>query len=96
MEISYVPDTKFVLQDLAREQREDSLRYHREKLAIVYGLMSLSRGNAIRIRKNLRIYGDCHTFAKLVAKMENHLIVIRDPIRYHHFKHGVCSCDDYW
>ncbi|GLT41907.1 hypothetical protein SLA2020_159360 [Shorea laevis] len=96
MGIGYVPDTNFVLQDLEREQREDSLRYHSEKLAIVFGLMSLSRGNAIRIRKNLRICGDCHTFAKLVAKMENRLIVIRDPIRYHHFKDGVCTCGDYW
>lgn len=96
MGLGYVPDTNFVLQDLEGEQREDSLKYHSEKLAIAFGLISLSNGNAIRIRKNLRICGDCHTFAKLVAKKENRLIVIRDPIRYHHFKDGVCSCGDYW
>ncbi|OMP11367.1 hypothetical protein COLO4_03845 [Corchorus olitorius] len=96
MGIGYVPDTNYVLQDLEGEQRDDSLRYHSEKLAIVFGLMSLPMGSAIRIRKNLRICGDCHTFAKLVAKMENRLIVIRDPIRYHHFQNGVCSCGDYW
>ncbi|XP_021274003.1 pentatricopeptide repeat-containing protein At2g03880, mitochondrial [Herrania umbratica] len=96
MGIGYVPETDFVLQDLEGEQRDDSLRYHSEKLAIVFGLMSLSTGSAIRIRKNLRICGDCHNFAKLVAKMECRLIVIRDPIRYHHFQNGVCSCGDYW
>lgn len=96
MGVGYVPDTNFVLQDLEGEQMEDSLRYHSEKLALVFGLMSLSRGQSIRIRKNLRICGDCHLFAKLISKMEQRTIVIRDPIRYHHFHEGVCSCGDYW
>lgn len=94
--LGYVPDTNFVLQDLEGEQSEDSLSYHSEKLAIVFGMMSLSKEKTIRIRKNLRICGDCHTFAKLLAKMEEREIVIRDPIRYHHFSNGVCSCRDYW
>ncbi|KAF8405596.1 hypothetical protein HHK36_010503 [Tetracentron sinense] len=96
MEAGYIPDTSFVLQDLEGEQKVDSLRYHSEKLAIVFGLMSLSNDKPIRIMKNLRICGDCHVFAKLVAKVEHRTIVIRDPIRYHHFKDGACSCGDYW
>ncbi|KAK9287507.1 hypothetical protein L1049_015928 [Liquidambar formosana] len=96
MGVGYNPDSNFVLQDLEGEQREDSLRYHSEKLAIVFGMMRLSGEKTIRIRKNLRICGDCHVFAKLVAKMEHRIIVIRDPIRYHHFHDGVCSCGDYW
>ncbi|KAL4572768.1 hypothetical protein LXL04_019551 [Taraxacum kok-saghyz] len=95
-EVGYVPDTNFVLQDVEGEQMEDPLLCHSEKLAIVYGLMVLIKGKTIRIRKNLRICGDCHLFAKLLAKMENRSIVIRDPIRYHHFQGGVCSCGDYW
>jgi hypothetical protein len=51
MGVGYVPDTNFALQDLEGEQREDSLRYHSEKLAIVFGMMSLSREKTIRIRK---------------------------------------------
>lgn len=94
--VGYNPDTNFVLHDLEGEQKEDSLRYHSEKLAIVFGMMSLSRGKTIRIRKNLRICGDCHDFAKLVTKLEHRIIAIRDPIRYHHFCDGVCSCGDYW
>ncbi|XP_047155604.1 pentatricopeptide repeat-containing protein At2g03880, mitochondrial [Vigna umbellata] len=92
----YVPDTNFVLQDLEGEQREDSLRYHSEKLAIVFGIMSFPKEKTIRIWKNLKICGDCHKFAKLIAKLEQRHIVIRDPIRYHHFRDGVCSCGDYW
>ncbi|PIN06643.1 hypothetical protein CDL12_20802 [Handroanthus impetiginosus] len=95
-EEGYVPDTNFVLQDLEGEQMETSLAFHSEKLAIVYGLMSLPKGKTIRIRKNLRICGDCHVFSKLLAKLENRSIVIRDPIRYHHFEDGACSCGDYW
>jgi hypothetical protein len=96
MGLGYVPNTNFVLQDLEGEQREDSLQYHSDKLAIVLGMISLSGGKAIRIRKNIRICGDCHIFAKLLTKMEQRTIMIRDPIRYHHFQDGVCSCGDYW
>ncbi|KZV34703.1 pentatricopeptide repeat-containing protein mitochondrial [Dorcoceras hygrometricum] len=95
-EEGYVPDTNFVLQDVEGEQMETSLLYHSEKLAITFGIMSFPKGKTIRIRKNLRICGDCHVFAKLVTKMENQSIVIRDPIRYHHFQDGACSCGDYW
>ncbi|VFQ68129.1 unnamed protein product [Cuscuta campestris] len=95
-EVGYVPDTNFVLQDLEGEQMEDSLLCHSEKLAIAYGLMSLPKEKTIRVRKNLRICGDCHLFAKLLTKLERRTVVIRDPIRYHHFQDGVCSCSDYW
>ncbi|XP_010502408.1 PREDICTED: pentatricopeptide repeat-containing protein At2g03880, mitochondrial-like [Camelina sativa] len=94
--IGYVSETNFVLQDLEGEQMEDSLRHHSEKLALVFGLMTLPSEKVIRIRKNLRICGDCHVFCKLVSKLENRSIVIRDPIRYHHFQDGKCSCGDYW
>ncbi|CAG7872823.1 unnamed protein product [Brassica rapa] len=94
--IGYVPETNFVLQDLEGEQMEDSLRHHSEKLALAFGLMTLPLGKVIRIRKNLRICGDCHVFFKLASKLEKRSVVIRDPIRYHHFEDGKCSCGDYW
>ncbi|KAL6211080.1 hypothetical protein ACLB2K_016308 [Fragaria x ananassa] len=96
MGIGYVPDTNFVLQDLEGEQREASLQSHSERLAIVFGIMNLPKGTTVRVRKNLRICGDCHEFAKRVANLEQRTIVIRDPIRYHHFQDGECSCGDYW
>ncbi|KAJ0010988.1 hypothetical protein Pint_33777 [Pistacia integerrima] len=94
--VGYVPNTNFVLHDLEGEQKEDSIRYHSEKLAIIIGLMSLSRGKTIRIRKNIRICGDCHIVAKLTAKIEDQTVVIRNPIRYHHFQDGIFSCGDFW
>ncbi|KAL6858990.1 hypothetical protein ACP4OV_017992 [Aristida adscensionis] len=94
--LGYVPQTEFVLQDLGIEQKEDVLKYHSEKLAIAFGNMNAMEGKPIRIMKNLRICGDCHAFAKLVSKSEGKVIIIRDPVRFHHFQDGVCSCGDYW
>ncbi|PKA61525.1 Pentatricopeptide repeat-containing protein [Apostasia shenzhenica] len=94
--MGYVPDTEFVLHDFGREQKEESLRYHSEKMAIAFGMMYSMEGKSIRIMKNLRICGDCHAFAKLVSKAEGKVIVIRDPVRFHHFCNGACSCGDYW
>lgn len=95
-DLGYVPQTEFVLQDLGTEQKEDLLKYHSEKLAIAFGTMNSMEGKPVRIMKNLRICGDCHAFAKLVSKTEGKAIIIRDPVRFHHFQHGVCSCGDYW
>ncbi|KAK8950032.1 Pentatricopeptide repeat-containing protein [Platanthera guangdongensis] len=95
--LGYVPDTEFVLHDLGLlEQKEECLRYHGEKMAIAFGIMNSAEGKSIRIMKNLRICGDCHAFAKLVSKIEDKVIVIRDPVRFHHFQDGACSCGDYW
>jgi hypothetical protein len=85
-----------VLQDLTIEQREDLLKYHSEKMAIAFGTMHAVDGKPIRIMKNLRICGDCHAFAKFVSKSEGRTIIIRDPVRFHHFQDGTCSCGDYW
>jgi hypothetical protein len=35
----YVPDTEFVLHDIDEEQKQSSLLYHSEKLAVAYGLL---------------------------------------------------------
>ncbi|KAF8690121.1 hypothetical protein HU200_041359 [Digitaria exilis] len=94
--LGYVPQTEFVLQDLTIEQKEDLLKYHSEKLTIAFGTMRAMEGKPIRIMKNLRICGDCHAFAKLVSKSEGKVIIIRDPVRFHHFQDGACSCGDYW
>ena len=39
-EYGYVPDTEFVLLDVEDEEKERSLYYHSEKLAIAHGLIS--------------------------------------------------------
>ncbi|KAK1606337.1 hypothetical protein QYE76_030010 [Lolium multiflorum] len=95
-DLGYIPQIEFVMQDLESEQKEDLLKYHSEKLAVAFGTMNSMEGKPVRIMKNLRICGDCHSFVKLVSKSEGKVIIIRDPVRFHHFQDGVCSCGDYW
>ncbi|KAH0745315.1 hypothetical protein KY285_006972 [Solanum tuberosum] len=92
----YVPDTRIVLYDLEEEEKERILLGHSEKLAVAFGLINSSKGDPIRISKNLRLCEDCHSFTKLISKYTNREILVRDINRFHHFTNGVCSCGDYW
>eukprot|EP01018_Ginkgo_biloba_P000473 Gb_25129 [translate_table: standard] len=92
----YVPDTDFVLHDVEEEQKEQFLCHHSEKLAIAFGLIVTTPGTPLRIFKNLRVCGDCHTATKCISKIVEREIVVRDANRFHHFKDGLCSCGDYW
>eukprot|EP01018_Ginkgo_biloba_P040732 Gb_28666 [translate_table: standard] len=92
----YVPDMRFVLNDVEEEQKEQILCHHSEKLAIAFGLISTPPGTAIRVIKNLRVCGDCHSAAKFISKIDTREIIVRDANRFHLFKDGQCSCGDYW
>eukprot|EP01018_Ginkgo_biloba_P029187 Gb_18176 [translate_table: standard] len=95
-ELCYVPDTKSVLLDVEEEEKERILCGHSEKLAIAFGLIKTCPGTTIRITKNLRVCGDCHTATKVISKIVGREIIVRDANRFHHFKDGLCSCGDYW
>ncbi|KAD4384320.1 hypothetical protein E3N88_24488 [Mikania micrantha] len=73
-----------------------TVNHHSEKLAVVLGLISLPVSAPVRVMKNLRVCQDCHTVMKLISKVENREIILRDPIRFHRFRDGSCSCGDYW
>lgn len=92
----YTPDTGNVLHDIDEEEREHSLSYHSEKLAVAFALLSLKDKSTIRIMKNLRICQDCHSFMKHISNKYERKIIIRDRNRFHHFDKGSCSCHDYW
>lgn len=92
----YVPDTDFVLQDVEEEVKQEMLYTHSEKLAIAFGLIAIPKSDPIRISKNLRVCGDCHTFSKMVSDIMRRSIIVRDANRFHHFNEGTCSCGDYW
>lgn len=92
----YVPHTANVLADIQEEEKEYALSYHSEKIAIAFMLISTPVGTPIRVVKNLRICGDCHLAIKLISKVYNREIVVRDRSRFHHFMGGNCSCKDYW
>ncbi|XP_020234349.1 putative pentatricopeptide repeat-containing protein At5g09950 [Cajanus cajan] len=91
----YVPETKYALYDLELENKEELLSYHSEKLAIAFVLTRKSE-LPIRIMKNLRVCGDCHTAFKYISKIVNRQIILRDSNRFHHFDGAICSCGDYW
>ncbi|KAK6940083.1 Pentatricopeptide repeat [Dillenia turbinata] len=93
-EFGYVPETSYVLHDIGEEDKEEALCYHSEKLAVAFGLISISV--PIQVIKNLRIRGDCHEVIKLVSKINNREIIVRDRARFHRFTDGSCSCRDYW
>ncbi|WCJ21602.1 Tetratricopeptide repeat (TPR)-like superfamily protein [Euphorbia peplus] len=92
----YVAETKFVLHNIEEEKKMEVLYGHSERLAIAYGLMGTCEGSPIRITKNLRICGDCHTFCRLVSELYHRKLIVRDATRFHHFEHGACSCGDFW
>lgn len=72
------------------------MNHHSEKLAVTFGIISLPESAPVRVMKNLRVCSDCHTTMKLISKVEKREIILRDAIRFHHFKDGLCSCKDYW
>ncbi|KAG9440419.1 hypothetical protein H6P81_020584 [Aristolochia fimbriata] len=95
-EPGYVPDTRYVLHDIDQEAKEQALLYHSERLAIAYGLISTPARMPLRIIKNLRICGDCHNAIKIMSRIVGRELIVRDNKRFHHFKDGKCSCNDYW
>lgn len=92
----YVPDLEYALHDVGDEQKKHILLTHSEKLAIAYGLIRMPSGTPIRVFKNLRVCGDCHSATKYISAIEGRDIIVRDTTRFHHFRHGKCSCGDYW
>lgn len=92
----YVTDTSSVLHDMEQQEKERQLFWHSERLAVAYGLLKAVPGTVLRIVKNLRVCGDCHTFFKFLSNIVQREIIVRDATRYHHFKDGRCSCNDFW
>ncbi|XP_074559450.1 putative pentatricopeptide repeat-containing protein At3g08820 [Curcuma longa] len=95
-EKGYMPTTEVVLFDIEEEEKELSVGHHSEKLAIAFCLISTEPEDTIRVVKNLRICNDCHAAIKLISDITKREIVIRDNNRFHCFKDGCCSCNDYW
>ncbi|XP_047330763.1 pentatricopeptide repeat-containing protein At3g24000, mitochondrial [Impatiens glandulifera] len=95
-EIGYVPDTSHVLLFIDEKEREMKLRNHSEKMALSFSLLHTPPGSTIRIKKNIRVCGDCHSAFKFVSRVVGREIILRDTNRFHHFRDGSCSCKDYW
>ncbi|XAR69448.1 hypothetical protein NMG60_11001028 [Bertholletia excelsa] len=92
----YVADTSFVLRNVDSKEKNQSIRFHSERLAIAFGLITFPPERPIRVMKNLRVCGDCHTAIKFISKCTSRVIIVRDNNRFHRFEDGKCSCGDYW
>ncbi|CAI0449748.1 unnamed protein product [Linum tenue] len=92
----HVPDLSCTLHDMEEEDKELALNLHSEKLAVAFGIMRTESGMTIYLTKNLRVCNDCHSALKFLSHIFDREIVVRDGNRFHHFKGGVCSCNDYW
>lgn len=89
------PNPDFSLHDV-EEERECIQIGHSEMLAISFGLISTQPGATIRVIKNLRVCRSCHDCAKFISKIAGREIILKDINCFHHFKDGICSCDDFW
>ncbi|XVF72229.1 hypothetical protein PTKIN_Ptkin12aG0103300 [Pterospermum kingtungense] len=94
--VGYKPDTTQVLLNIDEEEKESTLYYHSERIAIAFGLISTTPGMPLCIVKNLRVCEDCHSSIKIISKIYRREIIVRDRKRFHHFVNGSCSCMDYW
>lgn len=92
----YVPDTSQVLLNVQEDEKRQRLRGHSQKLAIAFALLNTSRGSPIRVTRNLRMCSDCHTYTKYISLIYEREITVRDRNRFHHFRDGTCSCNDFW
>ncbi|KAJ7969427.1 Pentatricopeptide repeat-containing protein [Quillaja saponaria] len=92
----YKPDTSCALHDTGEDLKVESLKYHSERIAIAFSLISTTEGSPILVMKNLRTCTDCHAAIKLISKIVDREITVRDSSRFHHFRDGICSCGDYW
>ncbi|KAG7016352.1 Pentatricopeptide repeat-containing protein, partial [Cucurbita argyrosperma subsp. argyrosperma] len=94
--LGYQVETQHDLHQVEESRKQELLRHHSEKLAFTMGLLFLPPNAPLRIMKNLRICGDCHSFMKLASKLVRRDVVVRDTNRFHHFTNGHCSCGDFW
>ncbi|MQM09613.1 hypothetical protein Taro_042481 [Colocasia esculenta] len=83
-EIGYKQDKEGFLHDTEQEQKDPTVYIHSEKLAVTFGLISLSPEIPIRVIKNLRVCNDCHTWMKFVSRIMDRPIVVGDSYRFHH------------
>ncbi|KAF8695856.1 hypothetical protein HU200_036731 [Digitaria exilis] len=94
--VGYVADTSVVVKDVDGDEKQATVRYHSERLAIGLGLLIVPEGVPIRVMKNLRVCADCHNAIKYLTKCTGRIVVLRDNRRFHRFENGMCSCGDFW
>ncbi|KAJ6873690.1 hypothetical protein NC651_032517 [Populus alba x Populus x berolinensis] len=83
-------------QNVDDERKIDPLKYHRERSAIAFALISTAEGAPFLVVRNLRACTDRHAAINEISKTAGREITVRDSNRFHHLRDGFCSCRDYW
>ncbi|CAF1579670.1 unnamed protein product [Adineta ricciae] len=90
-------DSSWITREMMPDETVASiLNSHSERLALAYHFIQRPVPSRIQIVKNLRICGDCHGAIKLISRIRQCDIIIRDTNRIHHFSEGKCSCNDHF
>ncbi|CAN4124673.1 unnamed protein product [Withania somnifera] len=84
IDAGYIPDVTHVMHKVEESDKIKLLNHHSERLAIAF------------VVKNLRVCDDCHSATKIISKITQREILVRDAVRFHLFKDGKCSCGDFW
>lgn len=92
----YRPNLRSVVYDVTDDVKKQILMGHSEKLALAFGLVSTNAGSKLMIAKNVRICEDCHLFMCGASGISGREIIVRDNMRFHHFRNGKCSCGNFW
>lgn len=93
----YKPETSEVsLLGADEEEKLQVVGRQSQKLAIAFALLNTSQGEPIRVFANLRMSSECHTYTKLISTIFDRDVVVRDRNRFHRFRQGSCSCQDFW
>ncbi|CAF1288256.1 unnamed protein product [Adineta steineri] len=94
----HVHDASWITRPLREHETAESvLCSHSERLAIAFNFIEGRKPSSIQITNNLRVCGDCHQATKLIAKIRQVEIVVRDANCIHHFStNGTCSCQDHF
>lgn len=67
---------------------------HSERLAVTFGIINSAPGTPIWVTKNLYMCKTCHNVVKFISEIVRRDICVRDTKQFHHFRNGVCSCND--
>ncbi|CAN1333246.1 Pentatricopeptide repeat-containing protein At4g02750 [Linum perenne] len=68
----YISLTKLVLHDVEEEEKEHMLKYHSEKLAVAYGILSIP---AVMVHVHVAIIGEIRQMPQYWVLIEDHILI---------------------
>lgn len=97
LEMGFVPAIRLVNIDGAEdEDKGEQLLFRSDKLAFAHSFLNTKPRGRVCVMQSMRICHDGHETCKMLTLITGRELVTRGSKRFHHFKNGVCSCQDYW